>query len=112
MPGLVTQTLGRAAAHVPGLRRVPMLKLLALGEVLLLMREHAGKLEPTERRRVLELVRRGRGRASNLSAGERDELARLIAKAEPRLLLGATADKLSPLPLPKRMLFGSRDARR
>lgn len=107
MAGVVTHALGRAAQRVPGLRRIPVLKLLALGEVVLLVRDHVGRLEPSERRRVVELVRRGRGRASNLSRRERDELLALIAKAEPRLLLGETADRLSPVPLPKRMLYGS-----
>ena len=88
-----------------------MLKLLALGEVLMLLREHFGKLEPDERRRLVTLVRRGRGRSSNLTDDERDELAALIAKAEPRLLFGSTADKLSPVPLPKRVLFGPRRRR-
>lgn len=112
MPGLLHLSIGRAAAHVPGLRRVPVLKLLALGEVLMLLREHFGKLEPDERRRLVALVRRGRGRSGNLTDAERDELADLIAKAEPRLLFGTTADKLSPVPLPKRVLFGARSKRR
>ena len=84
------------------LRRLPVAKLLALGEVLLLVREHAAKLEPAERVRLVELVRRGRGRRRNLSERERDELAALIAKAEPRVLLGKAARKLSPIPLFRR----------
>jgi hypothetical protein len=112
MPGLIHHTVARTAQHVPGLRRMPVLKLLALGEVLMLLRDHFGKLDPVERRRVIALVRRGRGRSSKLTDAERDELAALIAKAEPRLLFGATADKLSPVPLPKRVLFGARGARR
>jgi hypothetical protein len=42
-----------------------------------------------------------------LTERERDELARLAAKAEPRLFLGLVVDKLSPVPLPKRLVFGS-----
>jgi hypothetical protein len=30
----------------------------------------------------------------------------LIAKMEPRLFAGATVEKLSPLPLPRRLLYG------
>jgi hypothetical protein len=85
-----------------------MLKLLALGEILVLAREHIERLEPAERRRVVELVRGGRGRPGNLSEREREELARLIAKAEPRLFAGEAADKLSPVPLPRRVVRGPR----
>jgi hypothetical protein len=112
MPGLLHHTVARTASHVPGLRRIPVLKLLALGEVMMLLREHFGKLDAVERRRLVTLVRRGRGRSSKLTDAERDELAALIAKAEPRLLFGSTADKLSPVPLPKRVLFGGRGSRR
>jgi hypothetical protein len=77
-----------------------MLKLLAMAEIALLAREHMGRLDGHERRRLVELVRIGRGRRRNLTPDERDELSRLVAKAEPRLFLAAAADKLSPVPLP------------
>lgn len=83
-----------------------MLKLLALAEVALLVRDHVTRLEPAERRRAFELVRRGRGRGGGLSEREREELAALIAKAQPRLLLGLAAQKLSPVPLPGRIVRG------
>jgi hypothetical protein len=111
MASLLTHAVGHAVGRVPGLRRIPVLRLLALGEVVLLVRDHFAKLEPAERRRIVELVRRGRGRSSRLSERERDELGELIAKAEPRLLVGQTADKLSPVPLPKRVLYGPRRRR-
>jgi hypothetical protein len=66
------------------LRTVPAARLIFLGELLLLAREHLAKLEPHERRRIVELVRRGRGRPRNLSDRDRRELARLVEKAEPR----------------------------
>ena len=110
-PGFVTGSLGAAARHVPGLKRIPVLKLLALAEVLLLARDHVMWLTPPERRRFLQLVRLGRGRRRNLSDVERLELATLIAKMEPRLFAGATVDKLSPLPLPRRLLYGPRHRR-
>jgi hypothetical protein len=78
------------------LKGFPVARLLALGELLLLAREHVTRLEPQERRRVLELVRRGRGRPSRLSGRERKELASLIAKAEPRLFARNAAKKLVP----------------
>jgi hypothetical protein len=110
-PGFVTGSLGVAVRHVPGLKRVPVLKLLALAEVLLLARDHVMWLTPRERRRFLELVRLGRGRRRNLSDVERLELATLIAKMEPRLFAGETVDRLSPFPLPRRLLYGPRRRR-
>jgi hypothetical protein len=89
-------------------RRIPLLKLLAIAEVAMLARDHVSRLDRGERRRLVELVRIGRGRRRNLSEREREELSRLVAKAEPRLFLGAAADKLSPVPLPHpvRRAFG------
>lgn len=66
----------------------------------MLAREHLSRLDRAERRRLFELVRIGRGRRRNLTARERDELSRLVAKAEPRLFVAAAADKLSPVAVP------------
>jgi len=71
------------------LRRMPAARLIVLGELLLLAREHLHKLEPQDRRRIVELVRRGRGRPRNLSERDRRELQRLIEKAEPRVFMGS-----------------------
>ena len=90
------------------LKRVPVLKLLALAEILLLAQDHFERLSPDERRRVVALVRRGRGRPSNLSRRDRDELSDLLAKVEPRVFVGEAADRLSPVPLPKRLTHGPR----
>ena len=99
----------RVLSRVPGLKRLPLLKVLAIAEVALLARDHVSMLDPEERRRLLTLVRKGKGRtARNLSDEEREELARLVAKAEPRLFAGMVADKLSPVPLPKRFVHGAR----
>jgi len=89
--------------HLPGLRRLPVMRLLLLGEVLLLARDHIEKLTPRERRRLIVLMRDARGRPANLSGGQRDELERLIAKAEPGLFAAVAADKLSPIGLPDRV---------
>jgi hypothetical protein len=94
--------------RVPGLRRLPVLKLLAVGEIALLARSHLRRLEPDERRRLIELLRKGRGRGSRLAPDERDELQRLVAKTEPRLFTGLAADRLSPVPLPRRLVHGPR----
>jgi hypothetical protein len=94
--------------RIPGLKRLPVLKLIAIAEIALLAHRHATKLGPHERRRLIALVRKGRGRRGTLSDEERDELGRLVAKAEPRLFAGEVANKLSPLPLPRRLVRGPR----
>jgi hypothetical protein len=93
---------------VPGLKRVPVLKLLAIGEIALAARTHAMKLSAEERSRLVALVRKGRGRPSRLTDSERADLRELVAKAEPRLFAGTVADAVSPLPLPRRLVRGPR----
>jgi len=92
--------------RTPGLRRLPVFKLLAAAEIALLARNHIGKLTPEERRRAVELIRLGRGRPSNLTDAEREELATLVEKAELRRFGGLAVDKLSPVPLPRRIIEG------
>ena len=74
-----------------------MARLILVAEVAMLAGEHVGRLSPRERRRVLELLRHGRGRPSNLSQRERAELATLVAKAEPKLFARSVAKKFSPI---------------
>jgi hypothetical protein len=83
-------------------------KLLAAAEIAVLAREHVMRLSPQERNRLVELVRVGRGRSHNLSGDEREELTELIARLQPRLLAGRAAEKLSPVPLPRRLVHGPR----
>jgi hypothetical protein len=64
--------------------KIPVARLLIVGELLLLANEHFQRLDAQERRRVIELIRRGRGRPGNLSERDRRELTRLMEKAEPR----------------------------
>jgi hypothetical protein len=107
MPGTAAKrAIESGSRRLPGLRRLPVLKLLAAAEIVVLAAEHVAKLEPHERRRVVELVRLGRGRRRNLTQAEREELARLIEKAELREFLGSAASKLSPIPLPRRLVRG------
>jgi hypothetical protein len=105
-PGVVTHTLARAAKRVPGLRRVPIVKLLAAAEIAVLAHDHLGRLTPAERRRLVALVRAGRGRRGRLTARERGELERLLTALAPRQLMGDAVDRLSPVPLPRRLLYG------
>jgi hypothetical protein len=109
--GFITRSLGRAVTRGPGLRRVPVLRLLAAAEIAVLARDHIMRLDRQERHRLVELLRIGRGRRRNLSEAEREELAVLIARMEPRLLAGNAVDKLSPLRLPRRLLYGPRKRR-
>jgi hypothetical protein len=81
------------------IRRLPFFKLYAVAQTVLLARRHLRKLEPADRRRLAELVRRGR----HMDRTERDELRRLLAKLEPRAFAAAAADAFSPLPLPQRL---------
>lgn len=104
----VTWSLGRTVSHVPGLRRLPVLKVLAAAEIAVLAHDHVKKLDREERRRLVALIRIGRGRRRNLSDDERAELETLIAKIEPRLLAGHAVDKLSPVPIPRRLVYGPR----
>jgi len=112
VPSTTARLLGRGVSRVPGLRRLPVVKLLAIGEVALLAREHVSLLEPAERRRLLALVRKGRGRTRNLAREEAEELAALVAKAEPRRFAGLVADRLSPVALPERVVHGPSAPRR
>ena len=84
-------------------RRLPIFKLLAVAEIALMARKHLQHLDPAERRRLGELVRRGR----SLSPAERTELRALTSKLEPRVFAGAALDQLSSIPLP-RSLSGRR----
>ncbi len=102
----LARTAARAAAKAPGLRRVPMLKLLAAAEVAMLTRDHVQRLTPEERRRVITLIRIGRGRRSRLTEAQREELSELVAKAEPRQLAGHAVNAFSPVPLPRRLVYG------
>jgi len=75
------------------IRRIQVAKLLAAAELLMLVRQHLLKLEPHERHRIVELVRRGHGRPSHLSERERRELARLLEKTEPRVFVKTAMKK-------------------
>ncbi len=87
------------------LRRMPFFKVMAVARTALLARHHLQRLDATDRRRLAELVRRGR----RLSPAERDDLRRLLAKLGPREFAFAAADRFSPVPL--RWLGGRRKAR-
>jgi hypothetical protein len=87
---------------------VPVARLLLVAEVALLAQRHLSKLDRAQRRRMFTLLVRARGRPRSLTAAERREFGYLLARLEPRLLLGSAVRRVSPLPVPKRLLFGRR----
>lgn len=89
---------------------IPIARMLVVAEIAAMAWAHLAKLDGAQRRRALTLLLGSRGRPSRLSEDERGELAALVAAAEPRLLLGSVARRLSPLPVPKRVLYGPRGA--
>jgi hypothetical protein len=89
-------------------RGVPVARLLLVAEVAILAQRHLSKLDRAQRRRLFTLLVRARGRPRSLKPGERRELLYLVAKLEPRLLLGTAVRRLSPVPVPKRLLYGRR----
>jgi hypothetical protein len=89
-------------------RGVPVARLLLVAEVAILAQSHLSKLDRAQRRRLLTLLVRARGRPRSLTAAERREFGYLVARLEPRLLLGRAVRRISPVPVPKRLLYGRR----
>jgi hypothetical protein len=85
---------------------VPVARLLLVAQLAMLAQRHLSKLSPAQRRRLVTLLVRTRGRPRSLPAEERRELLYLLARLEPRLLLGTAVRRLSPVPLPNRLLYG------
>jgi hypothetical protein len=104
--GPVNRSIAKVIKRVPGVRRIPVVVLLSAAEVAVLAKDHYQRLSPAERRRLLALIKVGRGRTNRLTARERNELEALLAKLEPRRLFGDAAGKLSPVPIPRRLRYG------
>jgi hypothetical protein len=79
------------------LRSMPFFRVLAIGQTVLLARRHYRRLDADDRHRLAELARRGRG----LSAAERDEMRRILAKLEPVVFAAAATNALSPVKIPR-----------
>ena len=80
-------------------KRLPIFKVLAVAQVAMLAKKHYDRLAPGEARRMGELLRHPR----SLSPADKEELRALTLKLEPRAFAGATADHLSPVPLPRKL---------
>ena len=87
-------------SRVGPLRNIPVARLIAVAEIVMLVRRHFLKLASDERRRLVQLVARGRGRPSRLTDAERTELAMLVLKADPRAFAGTALRRLSPIRVP------------
>jgi hypothetical protein len=95
-------------------RGAPIVGLLSVAEVAKLASDHLAKLDGAERRRLLALAAKARHGSAALNASERRELASLVTKLQPRAFIGSAANRFSPVPMPKRLLYGRRggDARK
>jgi len=76
-------------------RQLPIFRLIAVVQIALLAREHLRGLEPADRQRLLQLVRKGRG----MSHDERAELRAIAGKLDAGAFVRAAADRFSPVPL-------------
>lgn len=86
----------KAAADAGG-RGVMWLRILVLANVALAIKRHLDLLEAEEKRELAELVKRSKGRPTNLTESERKRLRRLVDKLEPSDLARETAESILPL---------------
>ncbi len=71
---------------MPPISRVRAMPWVMVFELALTLRRHWQRLEPRERARLTELIRKSQGRPMRLSASERADVRRLVAKLEPRAI--------------------------
>lgn len=76
--------LGLAART--GMRWTVWARVLILAEVALALKRHLELLESAERSDLQRLVRKSKGKPSNLSRRERERLGEIVAKLEPSVL--------------------------
>jgi hypothetical protein len=88
--------LARAAERLPGLRRLPLARVVIAAELAVLAKAHLDRLKPGERRRLLILLKDARGMPKNLSDRDRREFEKLVAKLEPKIFASTAAEKFSP----------------
>ena len=89
-------------------RGLPVVAALSVVEIASAAGKHLAKLDPIQRRRLIVLLGKARGGRASLSAAERRELAELALTLEPRRFAGSAVEKLSPVWLPRRLLYGQK----
>jgi len=80
-------------------RLIPIARVLVIAQLALLAKRHVQLLEPADRWRFADLVRRGRA----LTPAEKDELRALTARLDPKAFALTAVDHLSPVPIPDRV---------
>ena len=83
-------------------RAVPLMWAFAVAEALAATRRHFSGIDPKVRRRVVELARKSKGRPSNLTAHEKQELRRLVGQMDLWQLSKDLAAVASPVGMPGR----------
>jgi hypothetical protein len=81
---------------------------LVAADLAILTWRHFGRLSGEERRQLVLLTARAMRYRGALARPDRVELASLVMKLEPRLLIGTAVRRVSPVPLPARLLYGRR----
>ena len=83
-------------------RAVPLMWAFAVAEALAATRRHFASVDPAKRRRAVELARKSKGKPSNLSAREKQELRRLVGEMDLWALSKELAAVASPVGMPGR----------
>jgi hypothetical protein len=78
---------------MPSITRVRAMPWVMVFELAITLRKHWRRLEPKERARLTELIKKSQGRPGNLSASERKDVRKLVAKLEP----GSIARSVMPI---------------
>ena len=79
-----------------GMRWTVWARLLILAEVALAIKRHLDLLDGREKRDLQALVRKSKGRPSNLTRRERERLREIVAKLEPSDLAKEAAAAATP----------------
>ena len=79
-----------------GMRWTVWARVLILAEVALTIKRHLDLLETREKDDLQRIVRKSKGRPSNLNGRERDRLGEIVAKLEPSDLAREAAEAAMP----------------
>jgi hypothetical protein len=78
---------------MPAISRVRAMPWVMVFELAVTLRKHWKRLDPKDRARLTELIRKSQGRPMRLTASERKDVRRLVAKLEP----GSIARSVVPI---------------